>query len=161
MEYKCSLQMIICHTFGIGASIFPSTASRGYLGRPVTNIGMIIANKKAIAAHGASLVFECVSNSSQTGVGEITGPDGNTLTTGGIWTIWYNPWCIPGVIRVFARGNFTASNQGIYTCTIPDANGNNITINVGLYPNGFDGEYIVFCNESISGTWDMKNIHCV
>ncbi|CAI8039192.1 Hemicentin-2, partial [Geodia barretti] len=31
-----------------------------------------------------------------------------------------------------------ASAQGVYTCTIPDSNGNDISLNVGLYPPGFN-----------------------
>ena len=121
-----------------GAGIYSSIASGGYDNRAITNNGMIIVDSRATS--GDFLRFECVSNSSRTGVGEITGRDGNTLTTGGIWTIRQSPGVRPGLIRVGVRSEFTASDQGIYTCTIPDANSNNIAINFGLYPNGFNGE---------------------
>ena len=82
------------------------------------------------------LVFDCVSNSSQSGVGTITAPDDVDLS---VLTIY--PFNRPGVIRFRTRElPLQDSDQGIYTCTIPDSNGRNISLNVGLYPPGFNGE---------------------
>ena len=55
----------------------------------------------------------------------------------------YNPSSRPGVLRLHTRGgmSMTASDQGIYTCTIPDSNDNTFVFNVGLYPNDFNGKY--------------------
>ena len=50
-----------------------------------------------------------------------------------------NPSRCPGVLRLRTRG-VMASDQGIYTCTIPDSNGNTFVFNVGLYPNGFSSK---------------------
>ena len=89
------------------------------------------------------LLLDCVSNSSQSGVGMIGGLDGNTLSTGstGVWRVT-NPFSRPGVLRLqtTSSSSFTAADQGIYTCTIPDSIDNQIIINVGLYPSGFTGE---------------------
>ena len=90
----------------------------------------------------------CVSNSSQPGVGTITASNGDTLDTGhtGIWNVAYSGYR-PGVLRIQNRivsrvpMLLTPSDQGIYTCTIPDDNGNNFIFNVGLYPNDFNCEY--------------------
>ena len=88
--------------------------------------------------------FECVSNSSQSGVGEITGLNGTALTNsdGDLIRAIISPFSRPGIVRVRVTDDLTANDQGIYTCTIPDDNGNNITMNVGLYPNGFNGEFL-------------------
>ena len=82
-------------------------------------------------------MFDCVSNSSQSGVGTITAPDGVDLSA-----LIIHPFNRPGVIR-FRTGELPLrdSDQGIYTCTIPDSNGYNISLNVGLYPPGFNGEF--------------------
>ena len=82
----------------------------------------------------------CVSNSSLIGVGEITGLDRNTLTSGNGWDV-NNAANVPGFIRA-TNTAFTASDQGIYTCTINDDNGNVMVFNVGLYPTAFSGECI-------------------
>ena len=81
----------------------------------------------------------CVSNSSQSNVGEITGRDGNTLSGSG-WNV-HSGDNIPGFIRA-TKNAFTASDQGIYTCTISDDNDNVMVFNVGLYPTAFSGECI-------------------
>jgi len=130
-----------------GAGIYAGTAATQYVEQPIANNGLIIAlDSNNLDGGDTSLWVDCVSNSSQSGVGEITGRDGTTLTEGaalagnGTWRV-VNPFSRPGVLRVRAIGVLTAGDQGIYTCTIPDDSGNNIAINVGLYPSGFNGEY--------------------
>ena len=83
----------------------------------------------------------CVSNSSQPDEGEITGLDGTTLTSSNSDWIVDNGGNIPGFIRA-TNTTFTASDQGIYTCTISDDNGNVMVFNVGLYSTAFSGECI-------------------
>ena len=73
-------------------------------------------------------------------MGVITGRDGSQLNTrGGTWSVT-NPYSRPGVRRVWTNGRLSSGDQGVYSCTIPDDNEVLITINVGLYPNGYQGE---------------------
>ena len=118
--------------------IYARTAASESVG-PVDNNGLIIAS-----SYAPSLVFDCVLNSSQSGVGMITGRDGSRLnhldplSGGGKWSI-INRYSRPGMLRVRASV-LSSGDQGVYSCTIPDDNGVNTTINVGLYPNGYQGE---------------------
>ena len=82
-------------------------------------------------------MFDCVSNSSRSGVASIIPPDGVSLSGRAV-----NPFNRPGFLqfRTQTTSPFTTSDQGIYTCTIPDSNDNYISLNVGLYPPGFNGE---------------------
>ena len=79
-------------------------------------------------------------------MGVITGRDGSQLTDGaslsggGTWSVT-NPYSRPGVRRVWVNVGLSPGDQGVYSCTIPDNNGVLITINVGLYPNGYQGEW--------------------
>ena len=105
-----------------------------------------IANNSLIVSATDGLRLFCVSNSTLTGagVGNVALSDGSTHshdTTIGIWRV-QNPSTRPGVLRLQTRGGMTvtASDQGIYTCTIPDSNDNTFVFNVGLYPNGFNGK---------------------
>ena len=89
------------------------------------------------------LIIECFSSQSDEGV--ITGRDGNTIPFGETTSVWRlsNPFNRPGVLRLQthnAQSLITAAERGIYTCTVPDGNGGQIVINVGLYPSGFIGE---------------------
>ena len=122
---------------GTGAGIYSVSAASGYESRPIANNGVIIASS---VTSGDRIRFECISNSSLEDVGEITRPDGTTLPSSGNVRAFVSPSSRPGFVRFRALSSFTADDQGIYTCTIPDANGVDIVINVGLYPNGFDGE---------------------
>ena len=117
-----------------GASLYTAIAADDYNKRPIANNGLIIANSDN------KLRLVCVSNSSQPDVGVITGRDGNTLTGGSGWNV-NNGDNVPGFIRA-TKTAFTASDQGIYTCTISDDNGNVMIFNVGLYSTTFSGECI-------------------
>ena len=108
-----------------------------------------IANNGLIVSRNDALRVECVSNSSVAGVGSITTSDGTTLTpdTATSTLSLTNPSMRPGVLRLrsIVEGETTShhlreSDQGIYTCNIPDDNGNVISFNFGLYPPEFDGE---------------------
>ena len=88
---------------------------------PIANNGLVV-----IASTG--IVLDCISNSSQSDVGNITGPDGSVVTE-------MSPFNRPGVLRI--DGN---PFQGIYTFTIPDSNDNSFIITVGVYPNGFNSK---------------------
>ena len=108
-----------------------------------------IANNGLIVSRNDALRVECVSNSSMAGVGSITTSGGDTLTPDMTPSTLKlnNPFSRPGVLRLqsIVEGkttshNLTHGDQGIYTCNIPDDNGNVISLNFGLYPAEFDGE---------------------
>ena len=122
-----------------GAGIYAVVAAPDSIG-PIDNNGLIIATNSS-----PSLLFECASNFSQSHVGVITGTDaselnnGDPLFRGGTWTV-VNPFFRPGVLRIRANGVLSPSDQGVYSCTIPDDNGAIFIINVGLYPSGYQSE---------------------
>ena len=116
----------------IGAGIYSTRGVPRYVHRPIANNGLIVSG-----SNDEQRLY-CVS--SQSALGVITGLDGNTLPMGssGIWTV-NSPSSRPGVLQL-RTVSLTAADQGIYTCTVPDSNDNQIVINVGLYPTGFSGE---------------------
>ena len=124
--------MSIC----IGAGVY-------YKYTPIANNGLIVSDDEGVR-------LECISNSSQTtAVGNIIGLNGNILPfeTSHDYHIWsiVNAFKRPGVILM--HGNITSeSDQGIYTCNIPDDNEKLFTFNVGLYPIGFSGKKNVYHN---------------
>ena len=105
-----------------------------------------IANNGLIVSADNGLILECVSSQAEEGV--ITGHDGNTIPLGGngVWRLT-NPFGRPGVLRLLTNTQplLTAVDQGIYTCTVPDRNGGQVVINVGLYPSGFNCELYTLC----------------
>ena len=127
-----------------GAGIYALESDSSVSSGPIANNGLIVSES-------GDLRLECVSNSSIGEVGSITTPDGTILTpdsTTSTLTLT-NPFRRPGVLRLrsgdgTSQGRSSqplpATAQGVYTCTIPDSNGNDISLNVGLYPPGFNGE---------------------
>ena len=37
-----------------------------------------------------------------------------------------------------------SSEEGIYTCRMPDSTGRNIDVSVGIYRHGYDSEFVYF-----------------
>ena len=78
-------------------------------------------------------------------VGMLIGPDGTTVATGDVFTIEHQE---PFQLNVYSRSVLPASDQGVYTCRIPLQSGENRSINVGIYPSGFNSKYLFLYNES-------------
>ena len=97
-----------------------------------------IANNSLVVSDSGNFRVRCISNSSLSGVGSITMVNGSTLVpdteTDSLRII--NTYSRPGVIKIESKSEQT-SEQGIYTCTIPDSIGNQIVFNFGLYSHGF------------------------
>ena len=129
----------VCHISGAG--IYASNAAPQFDDRPIANNGLILS-----ASNGMSVNF--ISNTSQSGVGVITVPDGRTQSSGGDIGVWRvtSPFNRPGVLHlttISSSSSLQPSSQGIYTGTIPDSNSNMFVFNVGLYPTGFNGKLLL------------------
>ena len=133
---------ILCiTTFYVGAGLYADKRRDGsdFDSRPIANNSLIVSGSNRLRLY-------CVSNSSLSGVGTITASNGETLDIGsnGIWNL-ANLGTRPGFLRLQTRKSMsyllTDLDQGIYTCTIPDDNGNDFIFNVGLYPSDFNGMY--------------------
>ena len=121
-----------------GAGIHPDRAAPQYDDHPIANNGLILSASDRISVN-------FISNSSQVGVGVVTLLDQRTRSSGGYIDVWrvHAPYDHPGLLRFETFSPLPSTRQGIYTATIPDSNNNMFTFNVGLYPNGFDGELLL------------------
>ena len=92
--------------------------------------------------------FFCRSDSLTLNVGELIGLDGNTFS--GNDYLVFEPPRNGGELRienvVGSQQPLPASEQGIYTCRIPLQSGVMVTINIGVYPSGFNCEFVVSAN---------------
>ena len=118
--------------------IYPNNAAPQFDDHLIANNGLILSGRER-------MIVNFISNSSQSGVGVIALPDGRTQSSGGNIGGWIVGPIVndPGTLRITTYSPFTSTRQGIYTATIPDSNNNMLTFNVGLYPNGFDGELLL------------------
>ena len=126
----------------IGAGVTSVWGNSRFPLGPLSNNGIIINSLPRL---------ECVSNSSLSGqeLGTITTPDGVILHPGeqhGDFLRLHNPFRIPGALRFepidlhHMNLPLSSSDQGIYTCSIPDSNGRIYSFNVGFYTMDFNGE---------------------
>ena len=80
-------------------------------------------------------------------VGSWIAPSGQDITTSSTdpFDVIVGGDSNPGYLSVLqASGHFlTASFQGIYSCILPDENGVERQLNVGVYPNGFNGKTVI------------------
>ena len=94
---------------------------------------------------GRRIRFFCRSDSLTLNVGELIGLDGNTFS--GNDYLFLEPPFNGGELRienvVGREEPLPASEQGIYTCQIPLQSGEIVMINIGVYPIGFNCEFVV------------------
>ena len=96
------------------------------------------------------LRFFCRTDSMVKNLGELIGPNGSAITTNGVFEITTNR--NGGEIEVanfVISDNVTSSEQGVYTCRIPLQSGVITEINIGIYPNAFNCEFIVTVNSKV------------
>lgn len=75
--------------------------------------------------------LQCISGSLQQGVGQWIQPDGQN----DLFKIMYGPANDPGYIEISiaSEQSLSFSDQGVYTCSIPDYAGEEVLVHVGLY----------------------------
>ena len=97
---------------------------------------------------GRRLRFFCRSDSLTRNIGELIGLDGNTFS-GNDYLAFETP-TFGGELRienvVGSEHPLPASEQGIYSCQIPLQSGEMVMINIGVYPIGFNCEFVVSAN---------------
>ena len=85
-------------------------------------------------------------------VGELIGPGGTAITTNDVLEI--NTDRANGgeleVVNFVGSNDVTSNEQGVYTCRIPLQSGVITEINIGIYPNAFNCEFIVTVNSEVS-----------
>ena len=130
--------MVVIFIFtGAGFHVF-NGANRG--SQP--NNGLVVS---ANPGTGRRIRFFCRSDSLTQNVGELIGLDGNTFS--GNDYLVFEPPDNGGELRienvVGSEEPLPPSEQGIYTCRIPLQSGEMVMINIGVYPIGFNCEFVV------------------
>ena len=115
------------------------------------NTGSQPNNGLVISANPASwyrIRFFCRSDSLTFNVGELIGLDGNTFS--GNDYLVFQPPSNGGELGignvVDSEEPLPASEQGVYTCRIPLRSGEMVMINIGVYPIGFNCEFVIPAN---------------
>ena len=91
--------------------------------------------------------FSCRSNATMTNLGYFIGLRGNRFSGNQYFKVTISNNIQPSEVLVSNSDGadeqlpITARQQGVYSCRIPDDNGVEIDINIGVYPSGFNSEY--------------------
>ena len=100
--------------------------------------------------------FTCHSDSTVENVGELIGLGGTAITSNSFFEITTDERAGELEVINFAGSNtLTSSEQGVYTCRIPLQSGVMREINIGIYPNAFNGGFILTINSGVF-TWDSS-----
>ena len=109
------------------------------------NNGLVVSDNLEC---GRRIRFFCRSDSLTHNIGELIGLDGNTFSGNDYLAI--DTLGNGGELRienvVGSQQPLPASEQGIYTCRIPLHSGVMVTINIGVYPIGYNCEFVVPAN---------------
>ena len=127
-----------------GAGIFVVTGDGSVPTGVLPNNSIVIARNS-----GTRISFQCRSGSTITGVGQLVCLDGNTFNVGddaGVFSVAQlgGGSGQPGSVLFRNHANnepaLTTTDEGVYSCRIPDETGNEVDVNIGVYHNGFNSE---------------------
>ena len=102
---------------------------------PLANNSIILTNNL-----GQMSSIQCISGSNLPDLGSIASPTGLILDNDNdIFEVRIGDEDDPGFIQLDLKSgrSISFSHQGIYTCTIPDENGNYASLHFGLYLPAF------------------------
>ena len=117
---------------------------------PVSNNSVLLADRN----NQIGTIY-CSSGSRGSNIGQWTAPNGEIVTqTESLLTVVRGGGNFPGYVGLQLRPNRTLSvyDEGIYTCTIPDENGDERTLLIGLYRYGYYG--------TIMMPFGYSSLHC-
>ena len=104
-----------------------------------------ISNNSALIADSAGQIgtIYCHSASEQPHIGRWISPAGNdiTFTSTDAFNIGLHSGSFHSYTTLELSNGFSllGANQGVYSCQIPDENGTQNTLHIGIYPHGYAG----------------------
>ena len=133
-----------------GAGIHVVRSELSYSSSSLPNNGIILADTSTSSYYSRNvrMGFYCCSNSTSGGTaGTFIGLNSNAYS-GRISITRYSSITYVGCMYIFLEKRYRSSSQntlgtseqGIYTCRMPDTTGRNIDVNVGIYREGYRGK---------------------
>ena len=133
-----------------GAGIHVVRSELSYSSSSLPNNGIILADTSTSSYYSRNvrMGFYCCSNSTSGGTaGTFIGLN-SIAYSGRISITRYSSITYVGCMYIFLEKRYRSSSQntlgnseqGIYTCRMPDTTGRNIDVNVGIYREGYRGK---------------------
>ena len=138
-----------------GAGIYVTTSQLSYSSRSLPNNSIITSYIGSVGYYSTyhRMAFYCCSNSTSGYTGSFLGLNGNSYS-GRISVQYYSSshvyaGCrrlyLDKVYRSYTQNVLSTSEQGIYTCRMPDSAGRNIDVNVGIYRQDYTSKFLLLC----------------
>lgn len=122
----------MCFVLYIGVGLFAND-------NPASNISAVLAD-----GNNQIGTIYCSSGSQANGIGQWFAPNGAEITqsSGGSLTVARGGGSFPSYVGLQLKTgrSFSMLDEGVYTCVIPDKNGVQQTLYVGLYNQGYFGK---------------------
>ena len=123
-----------------GAGIYVYSSRLSYSSRSLPNNGIITSS----SGHSPQMGFYCCSNSTSGYIGTFIGL--NAITYSGKFSVqrYSSSSSHAGCMQIYLSyhsSSLYSSEQGIYTCRMPDSTGRNIDVNIGIYRHGYTSKF--------------------
>ena len=145
--------VLFCYILA-GAGIYVTTSQLSYSSSSLPNNSIITSSTGSYSYYSSRtrMGFYCCSNSTTSGsTGTFIGINGNSYS-GTINVERYgSSSSLAGCMRLYLQKRsysnsqyyLSSSEEGIYTCRMPDSAGRSIDVSVGLYRDGYGSKFIV------------------
>ena len=117
-----------------------------YSSRSLPNNSIITSNTNYYSNSVTRMSFYCCSNSTTSGsTGTFIGLNGNSYSgTISVERYSYYAGCmyisLQKAYNSYYQYTLSSSEEGIYTCRMPDSAGRNVDVSVGIYRHGYPSE---------------------
>ena len=111
------------------------------LSQPISDNSAILANSS-----GQIGILYCHSASRDGQIGRWISPSGDNITTDSeLFEVGFFSGNFPSytTLQLADGATLSAADQGVYSCVIPDENGVEQTLNIGIYPEDYSSKLFV------------------
>ena len=137
-----------------GAGIYVSNTQLSYNILSLHNNSIITSYTGSVSYYSSytRMAFYCCSNSSISGsTGTFIGVNGNSYSGRFSVQRYSSSSSVAGCMYIYLNKNYrshsqnylSTSEEGIYTCHMPDSTGRNIDVSIGIYRHGYACKFIV------------------
>ena len=135
-----------------GAGIYVTNSLLSYSSSSLPNNSIITSYTRYLSRSYRSKIyrrmgFYCCSNSTSGTTGSFIGLNGNSYSGRINVQRFSSSSSVAGCMYISLRGSYysqnylSASEEGIYTCRMPDSTGRNIELSVGIYRHGYTSKF--------------------
>ncbi len=127
---------------GIGVFVFKYPEASSVPTGALPNNSIIVALSTR-TVENLTFAFQCRSGSgTDRSVRQFIGLDGQPRGTGGGLVVGFPGQPSAIAVNNVGRPDLSSGEEGVYTCRMLDENGDTVEVNVGIYRNGFNSEWL-------------------